>query len=93
MSTPGDGIPAQDTLFGSEHKRRAAEAGLNLKPSSRIPAPPLPEPRAVTGAAPAAKIEDAIFSCRDVSVLYADKPELSNVRIDIARRQVLAGTA
>ena len=90
MSTSGDGIPAQDTLFGSEHKRRAAEAGLNLKPSSRMPAPPLPEPRPATGAAPAAKIEDAIFSCRDVSVLYADKPALSNVSIDIARRQVLA---
>ena len=90
MSTPGDGIPVQDTAFVSEQKRRAAEGGLNLKPSSRMPAPGSPEPRRAVGAAPAARIEDAVFSCRDVSVLYADKPALSNVSIDIARQQVLA---
>ena len=90
MSTPGDGIPVQDTAFVSEQKRRAAEGGLNLKPSSRMPAPGLPEPRLGVGAGPAARIEDAVFSCRDVSVLYADKPALSNVSIDIARQQVLA---
>jgi phosphate transport system ATP-binding protein len=90
MSTSGDGIPAQDTAFVNEQKRRAPEGGLNLKPSSRMPAPGLPEPRLGVGAGPAARIEDAVFSCRDVSVLYADKPALSNVSIDIARQQVLA---
>jgi phosphate transport system ATP-binding protein len=90
MSTSGDGIPAQDTAFVNEQKRRAPEGGLNLKPSSRMPAPGLPEPRLGVGAGPAARIEDAVFSCRDVSVLYADKPGLSNVSIDIARQQVLA---
>ena len=90
MSTSGDGIPTQDSAFANEQKRRAAEGGLNLKPSSRMPAPGLPEPRLGVGAGPAARIEDAVFSCRDVSVLYADKPGLSNVSIDIARQQVLA---
>jgi len=90
MSTSGDGIPTQDSAFANEQKRRAAEGGLNLKPSSRMPAPGLPEARLGVGAAPAARIEDAVFSCRDVSVVYADKPALSNVSIDIARQQVLA---
>jgi phosphate transport system ATP-binding protein len=90
MSTPGDDIPTQDTAFVSEQKRRAAEAGLNLKPSSRMPAQPLPETRLAVGPAPAVTVADAVFSCRDVSVFYADKRALSNVSIDIARRQVLA---
>jgi phosphate transport system ATP-binding protein len=90
MSTSGDGIPAQDTAFVNEQKRRAAEGGLNLKPSSRMPASGLPEPRLAVGATAATRIEDGVFSCRDVSVFYADKPALSNVSIDIARQQVLA---
>jgi hypothetical protein len=69
MSTPGDGIPAQDTAFVSEQKRRAAEAGLNLKPSSRMPAQPLPETRPAVGRGAGGEVADAIFSCRDVSVL------------------------
>ena len=90
MSTPGDDIPARDTAFVSEQKRRGAEAGLNLKPSSRMPAQPLPETRPAAGAAPALKVADAVFSCRDVSVFYADKRAVSNVSIDIERQQVLA---
>jgi phosphate transport system ATP-binding protein len=90
MSTPGDDVPAQDTALANEQKRRAAEAGLNLKPSSRMPAAALPEPRLAVGAAPAVSVEDAIFSCRGVSVFYANKQALKNVSIDIARKQVLA---
>lgn len=90
MSTPGDDVPAQDTALANEQKRRAAEAGLNLKPSSRMPAAALPEPRLAVGAAPGASVEDAVFACRGVSVFYADKQALKNVSIDIARKQVLA---
>ena len=89
MNTPGDGVP-QDGSLVNEHKRRAAEAGLNLKPSSRMSATALAEPRAAAGAGPALVVEDAVFSCRDVSVFYADKQALKNVSIDIGRRQVLA---
>jgi phosphate transport system ATP-binding protein len=90
MNTPGDDVPAQDTAFLNEQKRRAAEAGLNLKPSSRMPAAALAEPRLAGGVAPAGSVEDAVFSCRDVSVFYADKQALKSVSIDIARKQVLA---
>ena len=37
-----------------------------------------------------ATLEDAIFTCRNVNVFYADKPALRNVSIDIGRQQVLA---
>jgi phosphate transport system ATP-binding protein len=90
MNTPGDDMPAQGTPLANEQKRRAAEAGLNLKPSSRMPAPALPESRRAVGAAPAVSVADAVFSCRDVSVFYADKQALKNVSIDIGREQVLA---
>src|SRR5580698_7479140 len=83
MSTSGDD-------FASEQKRRAAEAGLNLKPSSRMPAPASPEVRLTPVAAPTMNVTDAVFSCRDVSVLYGDKYALSNVSIDVERKQVLA---
>ena len=83
MSTPGDD-------FANGQQRRAAEAGLNLKPSSRMPAPAAPEARASVGAAPTLGSSDAVFSCRDVSVLYGDKYALSNVSIDVERKQVLA---
>jgi phosphate transport system ATP-binding protein len=90
MNTPRDDVPPADAAIFAEQKRRAAEAGLNLKPSSRMPAAALAEPRAVAGAAPAVSVDDAVFSCRDVSVFYADKQALKNVSIDIARKQVLA---
>jgi phosphate transport system ATP-binding protein len=84
MSTSGDD-------FANEQKRRAADAGLNLKPSSRMPAPAAPEMRPAPGAAaPTPGPTDAVFSCRDVSVLYGDKYALSNVSIDVERKQVLA---
>jgi len=38
MSTPGDEAPIEAARLANESKRRAEEAGLNLKPSSRMPA-------------------------------------------------------
>jgi phosphate transport system ATP-binding protein len=90
MSTPRDGITVSETSSNNEQQRRAAEAGLNLKPSSRMPAAALAEARPGASATPAVRIEDAVFSCRDVSVFYGAKQALKNVSIDIARQQVLA---
>jgi len=90
MSTPRDDVPAADGALSNEQKRRATEAGLNLKPSSRMPAAAPGEPRLVAGAMLPVSVEDAVFSCREVSVFYADKQALKNVSIDIARKQVLA---
>jgi phosphate transport system ATP-binding protein len=90
MNSSEDDVPAHDAALLNEQKRRAAEAGLNLKPSSRMPAVALTEPRLAAGVAPAVGVEDAVFSCRDVSVFYADKQALKSVSIDIARQQVLA---
>jgi phosphate transport system ATP-binding protein len=90
MSTSQDDAPAPDRTFANDQKRRAADAGLNLKPSSRMPAPAAPEALPAVSAAPAVSGTDAVFSCRDVSVLYADKYALSNVSIDVERKQVLA---
>jgi phosphate transport system ATP-binding protein len=35
-------------------------------------------------------VEDPVFSCRNVSVHYGNKPAIRNVSIDVGRRQVLA---
>jgi phosphate transport system ATP-binding protein len=90
MNSSEDDLPAHDAALLNEQKRRAAEAGLNLKPSSRMPAAVVTEPRLAAGMPPAVGVKDAVFSCRDVSVFYADKQALKNVSIDIARQQVLA---
>jgi phosphate transport system ATP-binding protein len=90
MNSSEDDVPAHDTALPSDQKRHAAEAGLNLKPSSRMPAVVLTEPRVAAGVAPVVGVENAVFSCRDVSVFYAYKQALKNVSIDIARQQVLA---
>jgi phosphate transport system ATP-binding protein len=70
-------------------RRHLGEGGLNLKPSGRMHAPPAREGGAppVSAEVPA---EDAVFSCRDVSVFYGAKQALKSVSIDVARRQVLA---
>jgi phosphate transport system ATP-binding protein len=90
MSTPGDDTPIEGARLGNESKRRAEEAGLNLKPSSRMPALAAPELRRAVGAEAPISIEDAVFSCRDVSVFYGENQALKNVSIDLARKQVIA---
>jgi phosphate transport system ATP-binding protein len=90
MSTPGDDTPIEGVRLGNESKRRSAEAGLNLKPSSRMPALAAPELRRAVGAEAPISIEDAVFSCRDVSVFYGENQALKNVSIDLARKQVIA---
>ena len=89
MSTPSDDTPAQAARLGNDSKRRA-EAGLNLKPSSRMPGHAAPDLRRAVGADAPVSIEDAVFSCRDVSVFYGDNQALKNVSIDFARKQVVA---
>jgi phosphate transport system ATP-binding protein len=90
MNTPGDDTPIEGARLGNESKRRAEEAGLNLKPSSRMPALAAPELRRAIGAEAPISIEDAVFSCRDVSVFYGENQALKNVSIDLARKQVSA---
>jgi phosphate transport system ATP-binding protein len=90
MSTPGDDTPIEGARFGNESKRRGAEAGLNLKPSARMPALAAPELRRAVGAEAPISVEDAVFSCRDVSVFYGENHALKNVSIDFARKQVIA---
>jgi phosphate transport system ATP-binding protein len=90
MSTPGDDTPTQAVNRGSEPKRRGAEAGLNLKPSSRMPSLDAPELRRAAAAHTPVSPEDAVFVCRDVSVFYGENQALKHVSIDFARKQVLA---
>jgi phosphate transport system ATP-binding protein len=91
MNTPGDDTPLQGTRAGSDQKRRGVlEGGLNLKPSSRMPALALPESRPVATAALQITPENAVFSCRDVNAFYGQKQALKNISIDIGRKQVLA---
>src|SRR3981189_3734202 len=84
---PVDALSASD----DPDRRRIGEGGLNLKPSGRMPAPPSLEQR--SGGDPTVgqfSVEDAVFSCRDVNVLYGIKHALMYVNIDVARKQVLA---
>jgi phosphate transport system ATP-binding protein len=77
-----------NTAGGSDGARRFGDGGLNLKPSGRVHVP-----ESLEGGSPPVgdlAVADAVFSCRDVSVLYGEKPALKNVSIDVARRQVLA---
>jgi phosphate transport system ATP-binding protein len=90
MNTSGDDVPGADAALVNGQRRRVAEAGLNLKPSSRMPAPPSPEPGLIVGAVSVVSAADAVFSCRDVSVFYGENQALKIVSLDIARQQVLA---
>jgi phosphate transport system ATP-binding protein len=90
MDTPQDGTPLEGSKAEGEHKRRGPEAGLNLKPSSRMPALGAPELRRAVAADAPVNTEDAVFSCRDVNVWYGENHALKNVSIDFARKQVLA---
>jgi phosphate transport system ATP-binding protein len=90
MNAPGDEPPLQGAGLVAEARRRGVEAGLNLKPSSRKPGAPAPEPRPGGATSVAVSAADAVFSCRDVNVFYGDKQALKNISIDIGRKQVLA---
>jgi phosphate transport system ATP-binding protein len=91
VNTSDDNPQPQSGALGDEHKRRAFEAGLNLKPSGRMPAaaPQEARPAAVNGLGMTI-IQDRVFACRDVSVYYKDVRALKNISIDIGRKQVLA---
>ena len=91
MDTPEENLPVQSSAPGDEQKRRALEAGLNVKPSGRLPSAALQEARPVTAhSAGLTVIQDPVFACRDVNVYYKDVRALKNISIDIARKQVLA---
>jgi len=85
-----DESPSPAAQPGSEPGKRGPEAGLNLKPKSRITGHAAPEVRRAVPAEVPVRIEDAVFSCRDVSVFYGANQALKNVSIDFARKQVLA---
>ncbi|MGA9370050.1 MAG: phosphate ABC transporter ATP-binding protein PstB [Steroidobacteraceae bacterium] len=79
-----------NTAGGPDAARRFGDGGLNLKPSGRVHVPESLEGGSPGGPLGDISVADAVFSCRDVSVFYGDKPALKNVSIDVARRQVLA---
>jgi phosphate transport system ATP-binding protein len=66
-------------------------AGINLKPSGRVPddsAAEAPiEPGKTVGNI---EVPDPIFSCRNVDVFYGEKQAIKKLGIDIAKNQVLA---
>ena len=75
---------------GADAGRRAADGGLNLKPSGRVHVPESLEVGSPARPVGEISVQDPVFSCRDVSVFYGLKQALKSVTIDVARRQVLA---
>src|SRR5690242_2460265 len=70
---------------------RRPEAGLNLKPSGRLPASSTSlEHKSGDKTVGQYAVDNAVFSCRDVNVYYGSKHALKNVSIDVGRKQVLA---
>ncbi len=71
---------------------QAERAGINLKPSGRMPEgassieTPVESGKTVGNIA----VDDPIFSCRDVDVYYGEKHAIKKVGIDIGKNQVLA---
>ncbi len=67
-------------------------AGINLKPSARMPeAAGIAEAPVEAGKTVGnITVDDPIFSCRDVDVYYGEKHAIKKVGIDIAKNQVLA---
>ncbi|MGH8286553.1 MAG: phosphate ABC transporter ATP-binding protein PstB [Steroidobacteraceae bacterium] len=65
-------------------------AGINLKPSARRPAPVSLSVDSGVATIGQVTVENPVFSCRDVDVFYGDKHAIKSVNIDIAREQVLA---
>ncbi len=81
---------AEANTGGGSNGRRLGEGGLNLKPSGRKHLADSLESGAPARSLGDLSVEDPVFSCRDVSVLYGAKQALNNVTLDVARRQVLA---
>jgi len=66
-------------------------AGINLKPSGRVPNDSaLLAPIEAGKTVGIIEVDDPIFSCRDVDVFYGEKHAIKKVGIDIAKNQVLA---
>jgi phosphate transport system ATP-binding protein len=66
----------------------AADSGLNLKPSGRMPAARLDV--GVGQTVGTAAVENPVFSCQNVNVWYGSKHAIKDVTVDVGRRQVLA---
>jgi phosphate transport system ATP-binding protein len=66
-----------------------SEGGINLKPSGRTMTPLGLDQVGGPTLGPAT-LEDPVFSCRNVSVVYGTKHGIRDVSIDVGRRQVLA---
>ena len=86
---PAMSRPAGSAVPGVPTRPLLGESGLNLKPSGRVPAPPVSQ-EAGREAPQEGPIADPVFSCRNVNVFYRDKQALKDVSIDVGRRQVLA---
>jgi phosphate transport system ATP-binding protein len=66
-------------------------AGINLKPSGRVPDESVAEaPIEVGKTVGNIEVPDPIFSCRNVDVFYGEKQAIKKLGIDIAKNQVLA---
>jgi phosphate transport system ATP-binding protein len=66
-------------------------AGINLKPSGRVPDDSVAEtPIEVGKTVGNIEVPDPIFSCRNVDVFYGEKQAIKKLGIDIAKNQVLA---
>jgi phosphate transport system ATP-binding protein len=66
-------------------------AGINLKPSGRLPVEAAALAPVETGRTVGSiTVEDPIFCCRDVDVFYGEKHAIKKVGIDIGKNQVLA---
>ena len=68
----------------------AADGGLNLKPSGRMPAGSRMEQEVTGETVGPIAVENPVFSCRNVDVYYGSKHAVKNVSIDVGKRQVLA---
>jgi phosphate transport system ATP-binding protein len=75
---------------GGDAGHRFGDGGVNLKPSGRVHVAESLDNGSPNRPVGEVAVEDAVFSCRDVSVYYGAKQALKNVTIDVARRQVLA---
>jgi len=71
---------------------QAERAGINLKPSGRMPeeASSIETPVETGKTVGNIAVDDPIFSCRDVDVFYGEKHAIKKVGIDIGKNQVLA---
>jgi phosphate transport system ATP-binding protein len=84
QSGNGEARPRRESLF-------LADAGVNLKPSGRVPAAAAPRLDAAVGETVGTPcVENPVFACRQVNVWYGTKHAIKDVTIDVGQRQVLA---